>query len=456
MKRYRIAFISEHASPLAMPGSIDAGGQNVYVRELAMELSKLGFDIDVFTRRDDESLPEIIEMSPHIRVIHAEAGPACYIPKEGLMDYMDLFSDFMIKFIRKNALEYKLVHANFFMSGMVALRLKQILKIPFIITFHALGIVRWIHQKEADKFPRRRIFYEKRIVNQADMIIAECPQDASDLVNHYMADPRKMEIVPCGFNPEEFNPVGKRRARKLLEIDQNFPMILSVGRIVPRKGVDTIIQSMKYLKKRFSNIHLFIVGGDTDAEKGPSAAEILRLKKVAEDNKVINNVRFIGPKNPLELKYYYSAADVFISTPWYEPFGITPLESMACGTPVIGSDVGGIKYTVKEGVTGFLVPAKNPLKLSNRITRLLNDSELLRTMQKESIRRVNSFFTWQNVALEMKTAYLDIMSIPVVNSLIPVSQVTKGVESSALKELVLVKAKNSQARNYKIATNNRP
>lgn len=409
MKRHNIAFISEHASPLALPGSIDSGGQNVYVRELALELEKLNFRIDIFTRRDNEDLPEIVQLSDDIRVIYVDAGPADYIPKEQLMKWMDDFSVFMVRFIKESGIKYNLIHANFFMSGIVALKLKEKLKIPFVITFHALGIVRALHQKEADKFPKERIFYEKKIVDNADKIIAECPQDAEDLVKLYNASPMRMEIIPCGFNPQEFNPVNKITARSKLNIDHKEPVILSVGRIVPRKGVDNIITSLKYLKRHFPNIKLIIVGGDTDEEHGPSAAEMTRLRNVASKHRVNNHVRFVGPRQPQELKYFYSAADVFISTPWYEPFGITPLESMACGTPVIGSDVGGIKYTVKDGETGFLVPPKKPLHLARKIVMLLNNTMLLQQMRYNSIRRVNSLFTWEQVAQDMKSTYFDIM-----------------------------------------------
>jgi D-inositol-3-phosphate glycosyltransferase len=172
-----------------------------------------------------------------------------------------------------------------------------------------------------------------------------------------------MEIIPCGFNPNEFSPVNKKLARNQLGINQKDKIMLSVGRIVPRKGVDNIIRALAYLKPLFDNIRLIVIGGDIDRENGPSAGEMQRLKDLATELDVIEMIDFAGPKAPLQLKYYYSAADVFISTPWYEPFGITPLESMACGTPVIGSDVGGIRYTVKDGETGYLVPAKNLFSL---------------------------------------------------------------------------------------------
>ncbi len=447
MKRYDIAFISEHASPLATPGSIDAGGQNVYVRELAIELSRQGFNIDIFTRRDNSDLPDIVDFLPHVRIIHVEAGPAEYIPKEELMQYMDQFSLFMTGFIRRYNLRYRLVHANFFMSGMVALKLKETLDIPFVITFHALGIVRAIHQREADKFPRERLLFEKRIVNNADKIIAECPQDAADLVNLYLADPDKMEIIPCGFNPKEFYPVDKTEARRYIGVQTTDRIILSIGRIVPRKGVDNIIRSIRFLKKRFHNIHLLIVGGDPNEASGPSANEMKRLRNIAAEYKVEDKVTFVGPKMPAELKYYYSAADIFISTPWYEPFGITPLESMACGTPVIGSDVGGIKYTIKNGETGYLVPSKKPLQLARKVIDLLMDAELLFSMQQASKRRVITYFTWRRVASEMKLAYLDTMAMEPIFT--PARRMLMLSEPVGLKQMLASKSKEGKFQIYR-------
>lgn len=409
MGKNRIAFISEHASPLAMPGSIDAGGQNVYVRELAIELSKLGFEIDIYTRNDNASLPEVVDLFPGTRVIHITAGPRKYIPKEHLMNLMDEFSSNMMKFISRHSISYQLVHANFWMSGMVAMTIKKFMKIPFVITFHALGIVRAMHQKEADKFPKRRIFIEKKIVNNADRIIAECPQDEEDLKVHYLATDDSLEIVPCGFNPSEFNPVSKSYAREKLGLDISDNIILSLGRIVPRKGIDNIIQSLKYLKNTTANIKLLIVGGDSDPLNDSTKEEVNRLKRIAAAEDVLENIQFVGPKQPHELKYFYSAADVFISTPWYEPFGITPLESMACGTPVIGSDVGGIKYTVLEGETGFLVPPKEPSILAEKTNMLLENKPLLQRMGKAAIARVNNMFTWEKVALKLKNTYLELL-----------------------------------------------
>lgn len=201
----KLAFISEHASPLASLGGIDSGGQNVYVAETARELAKNGYEIDIFTRWDDPSLPAIIQWKPRIRVIHIKAGGICALPKECLLDHMAEFREEMLAFIRKEKKTYALIHAHFFMSALVAADLKKILHIPFVVTFHALGIIRRLFQRNQDAFPYERINIERRIAREADYIIAECPQDKADLVKYYEAHPEKTAIVPCGFSKTEFS-----------------------------------------------------------------------------------------------------------------------------------------------------------------------------------------------------------------------------------------------------------
>jgi len=191
------------------------------------------------------------------------------------------------------------------------------------------------------------------------------------------------------------------------------------------------------------------VGGDADEAHGPSASEMKRLRNLASKHRVSDLIEFAGPKQPLELKYYYSAADIFISTPWYEPFGITPLESMACGTPVIGSDVGGIKYTVKDGETGFLVPPKKPLHLARKVAMLLNNKMLLHQMRYNSLKRVNSLFTWEQVAQDMKSAYFDIMVSKPLPGYISVGQSLVGRELVPVKNLSLIKEKHIRVQQYK-------
>ncbi|PST82802.1 phosphoheptose isomerase [Pedobacter yulinensis] len=394
----RIAFISEHASPLASLGHKDGGGQNVYVGQLALHLSKMGYAIDIYTRWEDSSQPQVVSMEPGIRVIHVEAGEKRVIPKEELFGLMADFSTNMRSFMVQENLDYQLVHANFFMSGMVAIDLKKALGIPFVITFHALGKVRRLHQKEQDLFPQERLGIEAELVRQADLIIAECPQDKEDLLNLYGAAEEKIEIVPCGFNPEEFFPVDKQVARKQLGLADDEQVILQLGRMVPRKGIDNVIRALPHVTGNKA-LKLIVVGGQTDD------AEMLRLKAIARDLQVTHQVVFEGSKQRRELSMYYNAADIFVTTPWYEPFGITPLEAMACGTPVIGANVGGIKYTVQEGKTGYLVTHNSPHELARRLTDLLGDDAKRLKMGAEAIKRVNRNFTWEKVALQVSGVY---------------------------------------------------
>jgi D-inositol-3-phosphate glycosyltransferase len=392
----KIAFISEHASPLAVLGGVDSGGQNVYVAELSKYMAKLGYEVDVFTRWEDISLPKVTTLSDGVRVIQVKAGPVKYIPKEELLPYMPEFRENMILFMEQEAIMYDLVHANFFMSALVAMELKEVMDIPYVVTYHALGKVRLLHQREQDKFPAERSAIEKKTAEQADSVIAECPQDKEDLCSLYQVNASRINIVPCGFCPSSFYPVNQSFARSLLGLDKKEKIILQLGRMVPRKGVDNVIRSLRFLQSLHTR--LLIVGGESENPDPAYSPEIHRLQQLAKEEGVLSSVTFAGRRDGKMLKYFYSAADIFITTPWYEPFGITPLESMACGTPVIGADVGGIKYSVKNGETGYLVPPRNPQALAAKIDHLLNNPVLIKKMQLNSIRRVHSLFTWARIA----------------------------------------------------------
>lgn len=405
----RIAFISEHASPLAVLGGVDSGGQNVYVGELAKQIAALGYEVDVFTRCDNERLPEIVHWLPGIRIIHIEAGPMEAIPKESMLPYMEAFTENMLAFIKEENISYGLIHANFFMSALVADNLKQILNIPYVVTFHALGYVRRIHQREMDKFPLERLSVEERVMRNADRLIAECPQDKEDMISYYAASPDKITVIPCGFNPHEFYPVDKLLARMILNLETKEKIILQLGRMVPRKGVDNVIRALGRLGNKDQAVRLIIVGGATDHPDPFLEPEIARLQQIARAEKVSTHVTFAGRKSRDMLKYYYSASDIFITTPLYEPFGITPLEAMACGVPVIGSNVGGIKYSVMDGKTGFLVPPNEPEPLAEKINVLLTDTKKVTEMKKKALRRVNTLFTWNRVALSVYRVYEEIM-----------------------------------------------
>jgi len=403
--------ISDHASPLADPGSVDSGGQNVYVAHISRRLAEMGYYVDVFTRRDNPLQPEIYKWDKGLRVIHVPAGPAEFRPKEELINYMPEFTAYMVDFINRDPHRYDLVHAHFWMSALLAIEIEQALGIPFVVTFHALGRVRRQHQGSSDGFPDLRFDIEDRAVAEAEMIIAECPQDVQDLTTLYHAEPNKLRVIPCGFDPTEMWPMDKSLARLLLGIPANEHVVLQLGRIVPRKGIDNAIRGFSRLVKNHDiPARLLIVGGDSETPDPKYTPEISRLKKVAAKEGVARKVQFIGRKTRHALKYYYSAADVFISTPWYEPFGITPVESMACGTPVIGSNVGGIKYTVEDGTTGFLVDPKDPDSLGEKLAYLYNHPEERKLMSKKAMDRANAHFTWDIVSESVSELYEEVLS----------------------------------------------
>ena len=355
-----VAMISEHASPLAALGGADSGGQNVYVAQLALHLAARGWRVDVLTRRDAPDLPEIVEWRPGVRVVHVEAGPAEALPKETLLEHMGAFAEAA----RARCAEegYGLLHANFWMSGLVAAEVRRALGVPFVVTFHALGRVRRLHQGEADGFPDERFAIEERVAREAALVIAECPQDRDDLVGLYGADPARIRVAPCGVDPAELAPVGREAARDLLGIPQGAFVALQLGRMVPRKGVDTAIEAFARFRARTgAEALLLVVGGEADAPDPALTPELGRLGRVAREAGVDDAVRFTGRRHRDVLRYHYAAADVFVTLPWYEPFGITPLEAMACGTPVLGSAVGGLKHTVVDAP-----PTAHPAQIARR------------------------------------------------------------------------------------------
>jgi glycosyltransferase involved in cell wall biosynthesis/phosphoheptose isomerase len=407
----RVALISEHASPLSILGGVDSGGQNVYVGQLARHLAQLGYEVDVFTRRDSERLPEIAEWVGGIRIVHVPAGPGVAVRKEDLLPYMADFSAYFQRFCKCQREPYDLVHANFWMSGLVACEAKKALDLPFVMTFHALGRVRRLHQKQADEFPDERFAVEDRIIAEADRILAECPQDEEDLIRLYNAEPAKIAMVPCGFDPTELAPISKPLARFALNLPPEEKVILQLGRMVPRKGVDTTIRGFaRLVNKHGIEARLLIVGGESDNPDPVATPEMGRLQEIARAEGVAERVTFVGRRGRETLKYYYSAADVFVTVPWYEPFGMTPLEAMACGTPVIGSNVGGIKFSVRDGETGYLIPPNDPDALGERLAHLYQHPKLLAVLSRQAIRRANDLFTWQKVTNSVAAVYEEVLA----------------------------------------------
>lgn len=404
--RRRIAIISDHASPLAVPGGVGCGGQSVYVAQLARELGRAGHLVDVFTRRDAAGQQPVVQWTDNIRVIHVPAGPRHHVSREELLPHVEDFTRYVTRFVRRQRGDYDLVHANFFTSGMVAQHLKATLGLPFVITFHALGRVRRRAQGSADAFPIARMRIEATLMRAADRVIAECPQDRLDMERLYGAPLSRIAIAPCGFAPDELWPLPMLDARTRLGLDPGRFIVLQLGRMVPRKGVDTVIQGIAMLRHRHEVDAQLLVVGDGDGDDG---LELARLRSLATDLGIGAHVRFDGRQPRQLLRDYYAAANVFASTPWYEPFGITPVEAMACARPVVGSEVGGIKSTVRDGQTGYLVPSRDPAALAERLARLHRHPSLARTMGEAGRRRACEHYTWRQVAAQLSAIYADVL-----------------------------------------------
>lgn len=413
----RIAFLSEHASPVALLGGEDAGGQNVYVDEVSRNLAKLGYAVDVFTRRDASDAPEIITWAPHVRIINLTAGPTTFLAKDKLWEFMPAFRNAFLDFSERNEVYYDLIHGNFWMSGWVATELQSRLTIPAVQIFHAMGKTKQRHQGSADTSPQERIAVESQIIQSVERIIAQCPSEWSELVDDYDATPEKVAVIPSAVNTDVFHPIARAEARQRIGLARDAFVVAYIGRMLPRKDVRNVVRAMALLVQRWQQaattlppVHLLLVGGETTEPDPIATPEIGVLQQLIAELDIAEYVSFVGKRQQDTLYNYYSAGNVAVTTPWYEPFGLTPLEGMACGRPVIGSAVGGITYTIADGETGFLVPPRNPQALADRFYQLLTEPELCEQMGLAARERVEREFTWETVAKRTADLYETVLA----------------------------------------------
>jgi D-inositol-3-phosphate glycosyltransferase len=406
----RVAFLSEHASPLALLGGVDSGGQNVYVDEVSRNLGALGYHVDVFTRWDNPDAPEIVAWGPNVRVINLQVGQPQWVFKDDLWPLMPAFADAILRFMVQDGIRYDILHGNFWMSGWVATQLAGTLKVPAVQIFHATGKTKRLHQGGDDTSPDERIEIESEVVRAVDRLIAQCPVEQQELVDEYGADPSHVVVIPSAVNIETFRPVDRSEARSALGLPANLPLVGYIGRMLPRKDVRNIVRAMALLSDIGAG--LLIVGGESEEPDAAHTPEIGVLQRLAEGLGISERVIFVGKRQPDVLRQYYSAADVIATTPWYEPFGLTPLEAMACGRPVVGSAVGGITFTVEDGVTGYLVPPRNPEVLAARLRELLEDDSTREQMGRAARTRVEREFTWPQVARRTAALYEELLTAP--------------------------------------------
>ncbi|MGG6381595.1 glycosyltransferase [Paenarthrobacter sp. NEAU-H11] len=397
----RISMISEHASPLAALGGVDAGGQNVHVAALSEALARRGHHVTVYTRRDATGLHARVRVGSRLEVVHVDAGPPRHVPKDELLPFMGDLADGVAGDWSRRPPD--VVHGHFWMSGLAALdaarRPDAGYRIPVIQTFHALGTVKRRHQGAEDTSPQERRWLEPGVGRSADRIIATCSDEVFELKAMGIST-AKISIAPCGVDLGFFSAEGPVDARARRH------RILSVGRLVPRKGVDLVIKALPYLcEAGFDDVELLIVGGGGDSGALHADPEVRRLMDLAAELGVSEQVRLQGQVPRGAMPGIFRSADAVVCAPWYEPFGIVPLEAMACGVPVVAAAVGGLRDTVVDHGTGLHVPPRDPEAIASALAMLLDNPTLRAELGNAGKLRARTRYSWDRVAAETEKAY---------------------------------------------------
>jgi D-inositol-3-phosphate glycosyltransferase len=378
----RVAMLSVHTCPLAALGGKETGGMNVYVRELSRELGRMGLRVDVFTRSQDPTIRRVVPLGDGARVVHLPAGPEAPMARERIHDHLDEFVDGVDAWRRANGVEYDLVHAHYWLSGVVGLALRERWNVPVLQMFHTLGRFKnGAARRDADLEPSLRLDAEQRVVVQVDGLVAASTVERRALIDAYGADTTRAVVIPCGVDTVLFHPGDQAGARARIGAGGG-PLVVYVGRIAPIKGLATLLDAFLQLRARAASAQLLIVGGDADEPANGHEAEIRRR---AETLGLGDAVRFVGAQPQEALRDYYVAADVTVLPSYYESFGMVALEAMACGSPVIGSRVGGLATTVRDGVTGFLVPDGDAGALAERLEAVVTDGDLGFRLGREGV-----------------------------------------------------------------------
>lgn len=382
-----IALVSEHASPLAVLGGVDAGGQNVYVAELAQALAEAGLDVTVHTRRDDPTLAIDVHLAPNIRVHHVDAGPAEPIPKDDLLPYMGAFAQRLGEDWDRRRPD--VAHAHFWMSGLASVIAARPRSIPVMLTYHASGLEKARQQGPRDTSPPERIEIERRLATAVDRVIATTAAERAQLLGAGVP-PSQVAVVPCGVDLLRFSSVGPAWPPR-----GPLRRIVVVSRLVERKGIGNVLEALASLE----GTELIVAGGPPDGllQDDPEAQRLLEL---ASQLGVADRLQLLGAVPRRRIPTLLRSADVVACCPWYEPFGMVAVEAMACGRPVVATGVGGLAETVRHGHTGILVTPRCPTEIADALRTVLDDPALARDMGRKGERRARRY-GWSNVVAEL-------------------------------------------------------
>jgi glycosyltransferase involved in cell wall biosynthesis len=408
-RKQRIAIISDHGDPSTETGVEEADGQSVYVRQLGEMLPTFGWWVDIFTRKSNKEDPSIVQNSPYCRTIRLVAGLEKFVPRDKIFDYMPEFVSAFEAFCKQENIYYPIVHTNYWLSAWVGLELKNLTNVKLVHTYLSLGVVKYeaaLKYKILNRLPEiaeTRLKVEQQVLEQADCVVVNSPQEKEDLRN-LVSQKGCIEHIPLGTSVDRFYPILKSEARTKLGLKLTEQIVLYVGRFDPRKGIETIVKACAQSKTRLTgDLKLVIVGGSCpDRIDGP---ERQRIEQIVREIGLGERTLFVGRVDHDRLPFYYACADVCVIPSHYEPFGLVAIEAMACGTPVIASDVGGLKYTVVHKETGLLVPPQNIKLFAEAIDRILANKVWAKQLSINASNRVHKYFSLETTVGQLNSLY---------------------------------------------------
>ncbi|HAX76768.1 MAG TPA: glycoside hydrolase [Cyanobacteria bacterium UBA11372] len=403
-----IALISVHGDPAIEIGKEEAGGQNVYVRQVGEALAKQGWHVDMFTRKASPDQLDIVEHSPNCRTIRLTAGPVEFIPRDNLFEYLPTVVEQILKFQQESGVTYPLVHTNYWLSSWVGMQLKKIQGSKQVHTYHSLGAVKYQSVTTIPLIAATRLATEKAVLETADRIVATSPQEKEHM-RTMVSTKGNIDIIPCGTDVRRYGSIKRQEARAKLGINPDAKVVLYVGRFDYRKGIETLVRAVNLSQLR-SNIQLIIGGGSRPNQS--DGIERDRIERIVDELGMREFTTFPGRISQQELPYYYGAADVCVVPSHYEPFGLVAIEAMASGIPVVASDVGGLQFTVVPKETGLLCPPQDEVAFAGAIDSILSIPEWRLEMGQNARARVEKMFSWDGVATQLSELYTQLLKQP--------------------------------------------
>ncbi len=410
----RIAMLSYHTCPLATLGGKDTGGMNVYVREITRCLGEMGLHVDVFTRSQDEHVPHVLhDLGYGNRVVHVPAGPEVPMPKQELAAYLPEFVRGVSDFARQKGIQYDLIHSHYWMSGLAALDLRAEWKAPVVHMFHTLVLMKnRVAQSMEEVEGEYRLAGERKVLKEVERVVAATPAEVAQLQWLYQADVRRIVVIPPGVNLCRFYPIAVDEAREFIGVPPCGRMLLFVGRIEPLKGLDVLIEAIALMRQQGVLAQypfcLAVIGGEPDASPEKMSVEMARIQALRQQYGLEDMVAFLGKRGQDTLAYYYSAAEAVVVPSQYESFGMVALEALACGTPVVASQVGGLAYLVQDGVNGYTVPVDDPAALAERLAQLVSNPDLRQRMSVQALAAARDY-AWEKIAARLVAVYNDVL-----------------------------------------------